>query len=62
MDQLEDMLKRHDWHFDFSDDIRVWRSGKNSWERLVTLAVKLPADSVKAVWAKYAPEGHSCPV
>jgi hypothetical protein len=29
MKELEELLKSHDWYFEYSDDHKVWRRGKN---------------------------------
>ena len=31
---LEQVLKKHDWYFDYSDDHRVWERGRNEREEI----------------------------
>ena len=32
------MLKRHDWYYDYSDDHRVWKEGRENYDRLHTIS------------------------
>ncbi len=51
-DQYEHYLKLHDWHFEFSDDQRVWRRGFSAHAYLME-ARKL-FDPHGELWARYA--------
>lgn len=31
-------LQRHDWHYDYSDDYRVWRNGRENEKQLLAQA------------------------
>lgn len=33
-----EMLDHHDWHYDYSDDINVWRRGKDQYKTLTHMA------------------------
>jgi len=35
LDELEEMLKHHDWYYQYSDDHRVWKRG-NEQNRAIT--------------------------
>lgn len=48
-------LLRMDWTFDHSDDIKVWRRGRNELLRLRAERSEIDPDG--ALWAKHAPEG-----
>lgn len=53
-DQLIAKLKSHDWFHDFSDDIRVWRRGQESWQEIQRLANLVPnADKLIAQYRKW---------
>lgn len=36
------MLENHDWYFDWSDDMRVYRAGKESLNKLISLSQVSP--------------------
>lgn len=31
-EKFREILKGHDWYYNYSDDHRVWRSGQSTWE------------------------------
>lgn len=37
LDTYLNLLKRHDWWFDYSDDHSVWRAGLESWDAITRL-------------------------
>lgn len=37
------MLSMHDWHYQYSDDHRVWRNGQDARDTLTMIAIKSPA-------------------
>jgi len=46
-------LKSHDWSFEWSDDHRVWRAGKDSLEALRSAQKFIDPDGM--VWNQFAP-------
>jgi hypothetical protein len=57
---LEELLKTHDWTFDFSDDHSVWTRGNEERERLRSLALALgehDAERVSNLWNALCPDG-----
>jgi hypothetical protein len=57
---LANLLKCHDWLFDFSDDHSVWKRGHSERERLRSLALTLGkenAERVSDLWNAFAPDG-----
>lgn len=59
-------LEGHDWSYDYSDDIDVYRRGREHRNEL-TLALKsLPVERARAIWAAFAPSHAAqywkCPV
>ena len=57
---LEELLKTHDWTFDFSDDHSVWTRGNEERERLRSLALALgehDAERVSNLWNALCPNG-----
>lgn len=40
-EKLTKALKSHDWYYAMSDDPRVYREGREAWERIKLLASKL---------------------
>lgn len=48
-------LRRHDWSFEYSDDMRAIRAGRDSLKHLVAERAAIDADG--AIWNSVAPEG-----
>ena len=46
-------LGAHDWFYEYSDDHRVWKQGRDSEIELRRLAARLDPDLV--IWSEYAP-------
>jgi len=59
---LECELKWHDWYYHMSDDGGVYRGGEAHDRMIRDLVTKTPAETVRTLWTKYAPEGFTCPV
>lgn len=59
---LERELARHDWYSYMSDDHSVFVSGESHGRLLGTLAGQVAPETARFLWAKYAPQGFSCPV
>lgn len=53
MDKYVDMLKSHDWYYDYSDDHSVWRKGSDAHKQLRYMADILDPDH--KIWDKYDP-------
>lgn len=41
LQEYEKMLKRHDWHYEYSDDHSVWKRGNEAHKELKRLAEEL---------------------
>ena len=59
--ELEDQLSKHDWYYGYSDDIRVWRKGKEQSDNITNLYKKyisLTGDKKEAdrIYNTYAPD------
>lgn len=54
-----DMLDKHDWFFDFSDDNERWRSGLTTEEKLREIATQSAAHST--LFAKFEKYKHADP-
>ena len=57
---LENLLKSHDWTFDFSDDHSVWTRGNEERERLRSIALTLgehDSERVANLWNALCPMG-----
>lgn len=48
-------LRAHDWGFEYSDDMRAVRAGRESLARLMLERAAIDADG--AIWNSLAPEG-----
>lgn len=57
---FENLLKCHDWLFDFADDHSVWSRGHSERERLRSIALTLgkeDAERVSNLWNALCPDG-----
>jgi hypothetical protein len=54
MVQLEACLEQHDWHTDFSDDVRVYRRGRDEWERIERLVERTgrAGEELRDLWIR----------
>lgn len=59
---LERELAQHDWWSHMSDDHSVWSGGEAHGRLLGTLAAQVAPETARFLWAKYAPQGFTCPV
>jgi hypothetical protein len=58
--RFENLLKTHDWLFDFADDHSVWTRGHEERERLRSLALALgevDSERVANLWNALCPDG-----
>ena len=52
IEQLDQMLKSHDWYYSYSDDYRAWKRGSDEQEKILKLVKKL-GKSGKDLYQKY---------
>ena len=52
-------LKSHDWNFEFSDDSKTWRSGKQSLA--ILRAAQASLDPSGEIWNTHCPSAHRLP-
>ena len=61
LNQLEELLKHHDWYYAMSEDMRYFRSGSKSYDEIWKLMKELKNNnhSAKAddLYKSYAPGG-----
>ena len=55
--QLYELLDRHDWSYEYSDDGTVWKRGRAQQQQIVDLMRKLSWDAALAIWSRRAPQG-----
>jgi hypothetical protein len=55
---LERELARHDWWHMMSDSYAVTLAGQKHMTQIRSIAAKIPASTVRALWAKYAPKDY----
>lgn len=53
--EVVDLLKHHDWYYSFSDDIDVFRRGKEDELVLEAALATLPHEQAAELWKMYAP-------
>jgi hypothetical protein len=60
---LDRLLQFHDWHYEFSDDHRVWQRGVDQWDSIKQEQKRLfdsglaTVEEVQELTQKYAPKG-----
>lgn len=54
VDDYINMLKNHDWFYEYSDDHRMWVRGKD--QRAAILEAKKDLDPDYILWNQYCPE------
>jgi len=47
-----EMLKNHDWYYDFADDHSVWEAGKLEHKRLERIALEKQLDYLR-MWLQF---------
>jgi hypothetical protein len=55
--EFENNLKQHDWYFEYSDDGRVWRAGKEAQGRIRhqrNSLVQVDPERANQLYEKYA--------
>ena len=64
LNTLEEMLARHDWHYEYSDDHSVWTQGRdqraaiNTEQKRLIHEVKIPVEEVTALTDLYRPKNR----
>jgi len=53
--ELVRLMKSHDWWYDYSDDGRVSRNGRDHWEKIRAAIASLPKDAASRLWSRFAP-------
>ena len=59
---LDRLLQFHDWHYEFSDDHRVWQRGVDQWDSIKKEQKRLvdsglaTVEEVQELTNKYAPK------
>jgi hypothetical protein len=60
LETLEQMMRRHDWLYGFSDDYNVYADGSIAEANLIVACNELARaghkDEVKQLWDKYCPK------
>jgi len=60
--KLEMLLESCDWYSHLSDDPAVWPRLDRQMAKIAKVLPQVPAATVRALWAQYAPNGFACPV
>ncbi len=58
--QLRNVMSRHDWWYDYSDDHGVWTKGRDSYKVVSDLFADLDVidpEYAREVWNETAPDG-----
>ncbi|NBR00762.1 MAG: hypothetical protein EBT97_10000, partial [Actinobacteria bacterium] len=59
---LERELSRHDWWHMLSDSYATNVAGHDHMVEIRGIAARCPADTVRALWLRYAPADFACPI
>jgi hypothetical protein len=54
--KLVELMKAHDWYYQYSDDHRAYTSGNEAEKVIRELATQLPQDIINLLWSKLAPK------
>lgn len=54
--EFEDMVRKHDLTYNYSDDGAVWRRGQDSYDAIRKAATRLPQSEVARIWNKIVDE------
>ena len=46
IDQIKSLMQKHDWFFDYSDDMRDWRKGSAEKQEILSLMRKIPMNQI----------------
>ena len=55
VDQIKSLMQKHDWFFDYSDDMRDWRKGLAEKQEILSLMRKIPMNQIPEL-LKLVPE------
>lgn len=55
IDQIKSLMQKHDWFFDYSDDMRDWRKGFAEKQEILSLMRKIPMNEIPELM-KLVPE------
>ena len=53
--EIIQMLKKHDWTYEMSEDQRKWDKGNKELEEIVNELKKIPVDEAYVLWNEYSP-------
>ena len=54
LQQLEDLLKHHDWYYAMSDDNYYYKQGRKSYEKIWKLMDELKCTEAENLYDKYS--------
>jgi hypothetical protein len=57
MEELETLLKQHDWFYQYSDDMNYWRAGNDHHRKIIDKMEELgKTEEVLALYREYHPK------
>jgi len=56
--ELENLMKKHDWYYEMSDDHRVWKKGSAELKNIHNLIKQVGKKDAMKLWKMYLPKGH----
>lgn len=55
IEEIKSLMQKHDWFFDYSDDMRDWRKGSAEKQEILSLMRKIPMNEIPELM-KLVPE------
>ena len=55
-EQIEELLKSHDFNYERSDDIRYYKAGLESMKKIIELKAFISEEDFVILWNKYCPK------
>lgn len=55
LEQLDKLMRQHDWYYNMSDDHRVWVAGRAQWERIESYKELVGEQAWQSKWQEHCP-------
>lgn len=59
IDKYAQLLKTHDWFYDYADDHAIWERGNRERAELHQMYKAFDPSDAKRMWNQYAPAAHA---
>jgi len=55
LEQLDELMRQHDWYYNMSDDHRVWVAGRAQWARIEAYKDLVGEEAWQSKWQEHCP-------